>query len=74
MIAMTVVIVTITTTIIINITIVIMIITLLLLLLYGDTMETVRDVIFLGSKITAVGDSAMKLKDACSLEEELWPI
>ena len=35
----------------------------------GETMETVRDFIFLGSKITA----AMKLKDACSLEEKLWP-
>ena len=33
----------------------------------GETMETVRDFIFLGSKITA----AMKLKDACSLEEKL---
>ena len=27
--------------------------------------------IFLGSKITVDGDSAMKLKDACSLEEKL---
>ena len=35
----------------------------------GETMETVTDLIFLGSKITA----AMKLKDACSLEEKLWP-
>ena len=35
----------------------------------GETMETVRDFIFLDSKITA----AMKLKDACSLEEKLWP-
>ena len=35
--------------------------------------ETVIDFIFLGSKITADGDSAMKLKDACSLEEKLWP-
>ena len=32
-------------------------------------METVRDFIFLGSKITAEVTSAMKLKDACSLEE-----
>ena len=32
----------------------------------GETMETVRDFIFLGSKITAGGD-------ACSLEEKLWP-
>ena len=34
----------------------------------GETMETVRDFIFLDSKITA----AMKLKDTCSLEEKLW--
>ena len=33
--------------------------------------ETVTDVIFLGSKITADGDAAMKLKDACSLEGKL---
>ena len=39
----------------------------------GETMETVRDLIFLSSKITADGDAAMKLKDACSLEEKLWP-
>ena len=32
--------------------------------------ETMRDFIFLGSKITAV----MKLEDACSLEVKLWPI
>ena len=34
----------------------------------GETMETVTDFIFLGSKVTA----AMKLKDACSLKEKLW--
>ena len=33
----------------------------------GETVETVSDFIFGGSKITA----AMKLKDACSLEEKL---
>ena len=33
----------------------------------GETMETVTDCIFLGSKITV----ATKLKDACSLEEKL---
>ena len=39
-----------------------------------ETMETVTDFIFLGSKITADGDfGAMKLKDACSLKEKLWP-
>ena len=35
--------------------------------------ETVADFIFLGSKITADGNAAMKLKDAYSLEEKLWP-
>ena len=38
-----------------------------------ETTETVTDFIFFGSKITADGDWAMKLKDACSLEEKLWP-
>ena len=33
--------------------------------------KTVRDLIFLGFKITADGDCIMKLKDACSLEEKL---
>ena len=37
----------------------------------GETMETVRDFIFSGSKITAVGGCRLKLKDAFSLEEEL---
>ena len=37
----------------------------------GKTMETVRDFIFLGSKVTADADCAMKLKDTCSLEENL---
>ena len=35
-------------------------------------METVRDFLFLGSKITEMVTAAMKLKDACSLEEKLW--
>ena len=38
----------------------------------GETVETVSDFIFMGSKITADGDAAMKLKDAYSLEEKLW--
>ena len=33
--------------------------------------ETVSDFIFLGSKITADGTAAMKLKDAYSLEGKL---
>ena len=37
----------------------------------GETVETVADFIFMGSKITADGDAAMKLKDAYSLEEKL---
>ena len=38
----------------------------------GETVETVSDFIFGGSKITAV-TAAMKLKNAYSLEEKLWP-
>ena len=34
----------------------------------GETVETVSDFIFLGSKITVMVTAAMKLKDACSLE------
>ena len=37
----------------------------------GETVETVRDFIFLGSRITADSDAAMKLKATCSLEEKL---
>ena len=36
----------------------------------GETVETVTDFIFLGSKITADGDCSHKLKDVCSLEEK----
>ena len=39
----------------------------------GETVETVRDFIFLGSKITADGDCTMQLKDAYSLKGKLWP-
>ena len=35
----------------------------------GETVETVTDFIFLGSKITADGDAIKKLKDAYSLKE-----
>ena len=38
----------------------------------GETVETVTDLIFLGSKITAEVNAAMKLKDSYSLEEKLW--
>ena len=37
----------------------------------GETVETVADFIFWGSKVTTDGDCTMKLKDACSLEEKL---
>ena len=37
----------------------------------GETMETVTDFIFLGSKILQMVTAGMKLKDACSLEEKL---
>ena len=39
----------------------------------GETMETVRDFIFLGAKITADGDCSHEIKDTCSLEERLSP-
>ena len=39
----------------------------------GETMKTERDFIFLGSKLLQMVTAAMKLKDACSLEEKLWP-
>ena len=38
----------------------------------GETMETVADFIFLGSKITADGDCSHEIKRH-SLEEKLWP-
>ena len=42
----------------------------------GETMVMVTDFILGGSKITAEGDCShdqKKKKDACSLEEKLWP-
>ena len=39
----------------------------------GETMKTVPDFLFLGSKSLQVVTAAMKLKDACSWEERLWP-
>ena len=40
----------------------------------GKTTETMRDFIFLGSKILGMMTVAMKLKDACSLEGKVWLI
>ena len=37
----------------------------------GETVETVADFIFLGSKITVNGDCSHEIKDACSLEGKL---
>ena len=39
----------------------------------GETMGTVTDFIFLGSKITVDCDCNHEIKNACSLEEKLWP-
>ena len=39
----------------------------------GETVETVADFTFWGSKITQMVTAAMKLKDAYSLEEKLCP-
>ena len=39
----------------------------------GETVETVSDFIFGGSKITVDDFAAMKLKDAYSFERKLWP-
>ena len=38
----------------------------------GETMETVRDFIFFGSKITADGDHNHEIKRHLLLEEKLW--
>ena len=39
----------------------------------GETVKTVTDFIFCGSKSLQMVTAAMKLKDACSLKERLWP-
>ena len=39
----------------------------------GETVETVTDLIFMGSKITVVGDCSHELKDTYSLEGNLNP-
>ena len=39
----------------------------------GETMEIVRDFIFWIPKSLQMMTVAMKLKDACFLEEKLWP-
>ena len=39
----------------------------------GETVETVADFMFLGSKITADGDCSHEIKRRVSLEGKLWP-
>ena len=39
----------------------------------GETVETVSDFIFLGSKITTDGDCSHEIKRSYSLEEKSWP-
>ena len=39
----------------------------------GETVETVSDFVFWGSKSLQMMTAAMKLKDAYSLEGKLWP-
>ena len=39
----------------------------------GETVETVSDFIFLGSKISADGDCSHEIKRRLLLEEKLWP-
>ena len=39
----------------------------------GETMETVRDYFWGAPKSLQMVTAAMKLKDACFLEEQLWP-
>ena len=39
----------------------------------GETVETVTDFIFWAPKSLQMVTAAMKLKDACSLEEKVWP-
>ena len=39
----------------------------------GETVETVSHFIFWAPKSLQMVTEAMKLKDACSLEEKLWP-
>ena len=39
----------------------------------GETVETVADFIFGAPKSLQMVMATMKLKDACSLEEKLWP-
>ena len=39
----------------------------------GETVETMSDFIFWAPESLQMATAAMKIKDACSLEEKLWP-
>ena len=39
----------------------------------GETVEAVSDFIFWAPKSLQMVTTSMKLKDACSLDEKLWP-
>ena len=39
----------------------------------GETVEIVADIIFWAPKSLQMVTATMRLKDACSLEEKLWP-
>ena len=39
----------------------------------GETVETVKDFTFWIPKSLQIVTAVMKLKDACSLEDKLWP-
>ena len=39
----------------------------------GETVETVKDFVAWAPKSLQMVTAAMKLKDACSLEEKFWP-
>ena len=41
--------------------------------IHGETVETVKDFILGAQKSLQMVTATMKLKDACSLEEKLWP-
>ena len=41
--------------------------------IHGETVETVRDFLLGAPKLLQMVTTAMKLKDACSLEEKAWP-
>ena len=42
--------------------------------IHGETVEMVKDLIFLAPKSLKMVAAAMKLKDTCSLEDKLWSI